>query len=242
MRILAVADTEEKALWDHWNEDTSERLSDVGLILSAGDLSAEYLEFLVTMLNVPLVYVRGNHDGAYENTPPEGCIDADGLVVEVKCPGKGGSKGYKLGEEGLRTVRILGFGGSMRYKYGARDMYSEREMTRRVVKASLTLTSDRLRGKTDLDILLTHSPCSGYGDMEDLPHQGFKCFNSLLEKTTPKFHVYGHVHKEYSGAAFDGGDERPVEGAGGIKGFHRMIEHPSGTTLINASGYQLIEI
>ncbi len=242
MQILAIADTEEKALWDHWSEETAERLSDVGLILSAGDLDAKYLEFLVTMLNVPLVYVRGNHDGSYESAPPEGCIDAEGKIVEVKCPETGGVKGYRFGDEGLRTVRILGLGGSMRYKYGAEDMYTEQEMMRRIVRAGFSLAADKLKGKDGFDILLTHSPCKGYGDMTDLPHSGFDCFNKLLEKCRPKLHVYGHVHKEYSGAEFDGGGERPVDGAGESKGFHRLIEHPSGAMLINASGYQLIEI
>ena len=114
----------------------------------------------------------------------------------------------------------------MRYRPGAKNMDTEKEMLRRVVKTSLGLASDRLKGKDDIDILLTHAPCRGYGDMEDIPHQGFECFNSLLERTKPAFHVYGHVHKEYRGAT----------------GFQRLIEHPSGTTLINASGYQLIEI
>ena len=81
MKILMIADTEERRLWDDWTEETGERLSDIGLILSAGDLDADYLEFLVTMLNVPLVYVRGNHDGDYDRKPPEGCISADGRAM-----------------------------------------------------------------------------------------------------------------------------------------------------------------
>ena len=55
MKILLVADREERALWGAWSEDMRQRLSDVSLILSAGDLDPAYLEFLVTMLNVPLV-------------------------------------------------------------------------------------------------------------------------------------------------------------------------------------------
>ena len=220
----------------------------MGLILSAGDLDAAYIEFLVTMLNVPLVYVRGNHDGSYENAPPEGCIAADGKIIEVKCPKTGGVKGYKLGEEGLRTVRILGLGGSMRYKYGAEDMYTEQEMTRRVMKAGISLAADKLRGKDGFDILLTHSPCKGYGDMTDLPHTGFECFNKLLERCRPKYHVYGHVHKEYGGDSYSRDKVAGVamasasEAENGIIGYRQSIEHPSGTTLINASGYQLIEI
>ena len=85
MKILVIADHEEKALWDDWSEQTAEQFSDIDLILSAGDLDADYLEFLVTMLNVPLVYVHGNHDESYQKNPPQGCIDADEKIVEIKC-------------------------------------------------------------------------------------------------------------------------------------------------------------
>ena len=34
------------------------------LVVSCGDLPFDYLEYLVTVLNVPLVYVPGNHDPA----------------------------------------------------------------------------------------------------------------------------------------------------------------------------------
>lgn len=236
MKILAIADTEERLLWESWNKDTAARLSDVGLILSAGDLGADYLEFIVTMLDVPLVYVRGNHDGAYNETPPGGCIDADGRVIEVKCPVAGGKSGYGNGEEGLRTIRILGLGGSMRYRPGAEDMYSEAEMYRRVMKAGIALAADNLKGKKGFDILLTHAPCKGYGDMEDIAHNGFACFEWLLKKYRPVYHVYGHVHKEY-GRGMSGGED-PLQ----IRGYRKSIDHPSGTTLINASGYRILEI
>ena len=229
MKILLISDTEERSLWDNWNEATAERLADVDLILSAGDLKAEYLEFLVTMLNVPLVYVRGNHDGMYDENPPEGCEDADGRLVEIEC-GWGPSR---------QKVRILGLGGSMRYKDEASDMYTEREMEARVRKAERDIRKCRLtdsllsiirqdlkdgdeKEQSGFDILLTHSPCRGYGDMEDLPHRGFECFNYLLNKYSPQLHCYGHVHREY----------------GRIE---RAIMHPSGTLLINGSGHHIID-
>ena len=229
MKILLISDTEERSLWDNWNEATAERLADVDLILSAGDLKAEYLEFLVTMLNVPLVYVRGNHDGMYDENPPEGCEDADGRLVEVEC-GWGPSR---------QKVRILGLGGSMRYKDEASDMYTEHEMEARVKRAERDIRKHRLtdsllsiirqdskgedeKGQSGFDILLTHAPCRGYGDMEDLPHMGFECFNDLLNKYSPQLHCYGHVHREY-----------------GL--IERTIRHPSGTLLINGSGHQIID-
>lgn len=213
MKLLLIADKEEKYLWDHWSQQTAEDLSDIGLILSAGDLNATYLEFLVTMLNVPLVYVRGNHDEMYEENPPEGCICADGEIVEVEC--------YK--DPLRRKVRILGLGGSMKYRDDSEDMYTEKEMSWRITRLWKQFLRGRLRGKTGFDILLTHAPCKGHGDMDDLPHNGFECFNRLLEKYHPKLHVYGHIHREYGG-------------------FSRTITHPSGTLLVNANGYCIVEI
>ena len=73
MRILAVSDEECPALWDHYRPG---RLDGYDLIVSAGDLKADYLSFLVTMAHAPLLYVRGNFravlvdaqigDGAHE--------------------------------------------------------------------------------------------------------------------------------------------------------------------------------
>ncbi len=203
-KVLLIADREERSLWGDWSDYTRERLSDVGLILSAGDLDPDYLEFLVTMLNVPLVYVRGNHDGRYDEKPPEGCINADGKIVEAA------------------GLRILGLGGSMRYKRGAPDMYTETEMKRRIRSIQWRALADRLSGRDGFDILLTHEPCRGYGDMEDIAHTGFECFNDLLKRYSPRFHCFGHVHEEYGR-------------------FQRLREHPSGTLLINACGHYIFE-
>ena len=221
MKILLIADHEDKALWEHWSKKTQERLSAVKLILSAGDLDADYLEFLVTMLNVPLVYVHGNHDEKYRKKPPLGCVDADGRVVDIKV-GKNSE-----------CIRILGLGGSMRYKEYAPHMYSEKEMAKRIAGLKRTVLRDavkgRLKGRRGIDILLTHAPCKGYGDLNDLPHQGFDCFNDLLNRQRPKLHVYGHVHKNYT------------RGGGGSAGFQRVMTHPSGTLLVNADKSSIIE-
>ena len=59
MKILTVADEECPFLWDYY---TPGKLSKYELILSSGDLKAEYLSFLVTMARCPVLYVHGNHD------------------------------------------------------------------------------------------------------------------------------------------------------------------------------------
>lgn len=63
MKVLLLADVESKALWDFYRR---EELEGINLILSCGDLNAEYLSFLATMSSVPVLYVHGNHDAKYK--------------------------------------------------------------------------------------------------------------------------------------------------------------------------------
>ena len=74
MKILIVSDEESPYLWDYY---TPGRLAGIDMILSAGDLKASYLSFLVTMANRPLLYVPGNHDAAYAAAFP---ANASGLI------------------------------------------------------------------------------------------------------------------------------------------------------------------
>ena len=60
MKILTISDEEMPQFYDFYREGMFDQYD---LILSCGDLAPEYLEFLVTMTGVPLLYVRGNHDG-----------------------------------------------------------------------------------------------------------------------------------------------------------------------------------
>ena len=176
MRILAIADEPSQRLW---GDLCREALSGVDLILSAGDLPAKYLSFLTCFTSAPIVYVPGNHDDRYAKEPPEGCLCADGKVVSVK------------------GVRILGLGGSIRYRPDGVHMYTEKEMASRI--GSLRR---QLRAAGGFDILLTHAPIRGFGDQEDFAHRGFECFGPLLDAWRPAVMVHGHVHKAYTGAGF----------------------------------------
>ncbi len=113
MRILTIADKECRALWDYYQPGT---LKGVDLILSCGDLDPDYLQFLVTMAGCPLLYVRGNHDERYDRKPPLGCTCIEDKVYD------------------FHGLRILGLGGSMRYK-NSPCMYTEAEMQARIRKA-----------------------------------------------------------------------------------------------------------
>jgi len=56
MKILALAD--EVVSFIH-SPTVRDRFADVDLVVSCGDLPAAYLEYVVTLLNKPLVYVPG---------------------------------------------------------------------------------------------------------------------------------------------------------------------------------------
>ena len=170
MKILVVSDEEDQFLWDFYKPG---RLKGIDLILSAGDLKAEYLSFLVTMANRPLLYVHGNHDGSYAQRPPEGCQCIDGKLVTV-----GG-------------LRILGLGGSALYN-GGPHQYTEKQMRRRIHRLRLKLA---LAG--GVDIVLTHAPVRGFGDEDNMTHRGFEAFLPLLDKYKPRYLVHGHIHQRY---------------------------------------------
>ena len=170
MKILFLADEEAKVYWDFFKKEDFEG---VDLIVSCGDLKAEYLSFLATMVPVPVLYVHGNHDAKYDKKPPEGCICIDDCIYEFK------------------GVRILGLGGSHRYKPGPYQ-FKEREMAKRVRKLFW-----KLKFKKGFDILVTHSPARGLHDAEDMCHMGFEVFNKLIEQYRPKYFVHGHVHLNY---------------------------------------------
>ena len=170
MKILLLADVECKALWDYYRK---EEVEGVDLILSCGDLNAEYLSFIATMTSLPVLYVHGNHDTKYSLRAPEGCTCIDDTVYR------------------FRGLRILGLGGSMRYKNDDWQ-YTEEQMRSRIRKMWYPLWREK-----GFDILLTHAPSKGIHDGTDLPHMGFEVFKKLMDKYNPGYFIHGHVHMNY---------------------------------------------
>lgn len=196
MKILAVSDVNAKRYYDYYAPGS---LDGIDLILACGDLHREYLEFLVTMAHCPLLYVRGNHDERLIEAPPEGCECIDGRLVVVD------------------GVRILGLGGSFRYRRDGTCMYSERQMQRRIRRLQLQLL--RYGG---FDILVTHAPARHINDLDTYAHRGFECFVELLDRYHPRFFIHGHIHMNY-------GVRIPRKTARGE------------TTIVNAYEYCLLE-
>ena len=171
MKLLLVADEEDPYLWDYYRPG---RLSGYDMILSAGDLKPNYLIFLVTLANRPLLYVHGNHDVCYDSEPPEGCDCIDGKLTVCK------------------GLRILGLGGSALYN-GRPYQYTEKQMEKIIRK-----TRRSVKKAGGVDIILAHAPPRGYGDGDDLAHRGFECFLTLMDEYQPRYFIHGHQHLNYS--------------------------------------------
>jgi len=171
MIILALSDEVVPVLY---GANLRERYANTDLIVSCGDLPPEYLEYIVSVLNVPLLYVPGNHDA--DDLHVWGGQSVDGRVVRI---------------EGLT---IAGLGGCRRYKPQGRHQYSEGEMVWRVAKLALKLLFQRLLTRRKLDLFITHAPPFGIHDGKDLAHIGFIAFRGLIHIFKPSWMLHGHTH------------------------------------------------
>ena len=156
--VLAVSDEVDNVLY-----------ADVGavrearLIVACGDLPFDYLGYLMNALDVPLVFVPGNHDpdvsgyrtsragltlraGLPARTPwPAGAVSADRAVVDVA------------------GLRLAGLGGCRRYRDGP-NQYTPRQQARRAHSLARRARWRELRDGRGVDVLLTHAPPRGAGD------------------------------------------------------------------------------
>src|ERR1700731_2630800 len=125
--VLAVSDEPDEGL-----AADPEVAGSADLIVACGALPFDYLGALMNALDVPLVFVPGNHDpdlsgyrtsragltlraGIPVRAPwPGGAINADGRVVDVA------------------GLRIAGLGGCRRYCAGP-NQYTDREQARRAM-------------------------------------------------------------------------------------------------------------
>jgi Icc-related predicted phosphoesterase len=160
-----------------------DRYSDVELVIGCGDLPFYYLEFIVTMLPAPVLYVRGNHDDRPYHmsngrvaTHAEGCEDLHGKVIQ---------------QSGLL---IAGIQGSRRYRPDGQCMYSDEEVTGILISMLPKLLLNRVRFGRYLDLLVAHSPPFSIHDRSDLAHTGFKPFLPFMRRFRPRYLLHGHVH------------------------------------------------
>jgi Icc-related predicted phosphoesterase len=152
----------------------------VELILGCGDLPYEYLEYIVTFLNVPMMYVPGNHDPKYDLARKETFAEG-GINLDLKI---------------IRHNKFLigGFGGCIRYRPDGINQYTQADAYSRAFSMLPRLLLNRIQYGRALDILISHSPPFGIHDDSDPAHHGLKAINWLIRVAQPRYHFHGHIH------------------------------------------------
>lgn len=217
MKILCVSDQIDPLVY---SSGAKQYFNDIDVVLCAGDLAMEYVDYIVTTLNVPTYFVFGNHNleeySVYH--PTEGGVRFNVDDSLSHCHGAVYA-GFRVLREG--SLLIAGCSGSMRYNTG-NCQFTEGQMKFRLLKMVPKLLFNKIRYGRYLDIFLTHASPLGIHDKPDRCHMGFNCYNWFIKKFKPKFMVHGHIH------LYDQNESRVTE-----------LE---STTIANAFSHYIIEI
>lgn len=180
MKILALSD---QIIPFIYSPAVRQRFHTVDLVIGCGDLPYAYLEFVLTMLDKPSYFVRGNHDEILEHvtetqsrTHPHGATDLHRRSIREK------------------DLLLAGIEGSLRYRPGS-FQYRQDEMWFHVLHLVPALLANRALHGRYLDIFVTHAPPEGIHDRPDLPHRGIRAFRWLVKVFQPALYFHGHVHR-----------------------------------------------
>lgn len=180
MHLLALSDKESPLVY---SANIKNRFCHVDLAFGCGDLSYFYLEYVISSLDIPLYYVRGNHAPKIEfgvggmRVAPWGAVNLNKKVVRDPKTG----------------LLLAGIEGSLRYNKGDHQ-YSQWKMLMMVIGLIPKLLINKMRYGRYLDILVTHAPPLGIHDQNDLPHRGIRAFKWFVKVFQPAYHLHGHVH------------------------------------------------
>jgi len=180
VNLLTISDKECLRVY---SPNIKARFQDIDLVISCGDLSYHYLEYVLSSLDVPLYFVRGNHAKDIEygtKTPrvaPWGAVNLHKKVLQDKKTG----------------LLMAGIEGCLSYNDG-KHQYSQGQMWGMVLQLVPRLVWNKFRFGRFLDVFVTHAAPWGIHDQDDRCHQGIKAFKWLVRTFQPAYHVHGHIH------------------------------------------------
>jgi Icc-related predicted phosphoesterase len=180
MKLLCLSDVEVPAVY---SSRIRERFPGLGAVISCGDLPWYYLEYVVSMLDLPLYYVQGNHVFDVEDSEgevrhhPQGAINLHRQVIY----------------DPQLDLILAGIEGSLFYNRRAYQ-YTQRQMWQMVLGLVPQLMFNKIRYGRYLDVFVTHAAPTGIHDEDDPAHKGVDAFLWLIENFSPKLHLHGHIH------------------------------------------------
>ena len=178
-KILSISDQVDPIIYSNSLKD---RYNDVDFVLSCGDLSYLYLEYIISVLNRPLYFVHGNHDPLQElnlGEPRSNPYGAQNLHKRI------------IREHNLI---LAGVEGSILYNRRTPYQYSQGQMWSHVLSLVPGLLCNKLIHGRYLDIFVSHAPPKGVHEGSDWAHQGINAFRWLIDTFQPAYHFHGHIH------------------------------------------------
>ncbi len=233
MKILCVSDYVDPMIY---NQNVKNSFSDIDLILCAGDLPMDYVDFIVTVFNKPTYFVFGNHDlkeyhfyhKDFRSSPQKSFHEfndishAHGAIYLGFKSFINTDLTYTDPVTGRKTpLLIAGASGSRKYNNGL-CQFTETQMKLKLLRMVPKLIRNKIKYGRYLDIFMTHASPRHIHDHDDPCHVGFECFNWFLQRFKPTFMVHGHIH------LYDLREER--------------IGNYYNTTVVNAYAHCVIEL
>lgn len=218
LRVLVISDVVDRRLYSSKIKDVT---GDVDLVISCGDLPAYYLDFIISNLGKPLLYVSGNHDHYNDFPVAYGLSLYKNMNYPFNDNGGFGGKNIDNIIENYKGILFTGLEGSALYNNGEHQ-YSDRQMSFKITRLTPGLLLNKIFKGRYIDVLVAHSPPFGIHDMDDQAHKGFKPFLSFIKSFHPKYLLHGHVH------LYDSRENR--------------VSEFMGTKIINCYDYQIIDI
>ena len=201
IRFLATSDIKEPALEYAPNRES---LGTLDGILGCGDLDPAWLSFLGDAFNAPIVYVRGNHDrgGEWEERPLRVPVGLEAGRVNRLC-----------------GIAIVGLGWPGVFDAGNRRRpWLAWRQAGAIARRALR---NRLLGRREPFIVISHVPPAGIGDAADAYHRGFGAYRWLLGRLRPPIWIHGHTT---------------------TASVSRLVEHTADACVANATGALLVEL
>ncbi len=159
MKILTIADLHT------WNTRELESIQglDYNCCCLLGDISEGVLKIIKLLVNKPLFGVLGNHDD------PSSLSHCGIDNIDRKCVT-------------INGVKIVGFGGSHRYKNGDYPMLTQKES---IIAADVCPCGD---------ILISHDTAYHVMKRFDKAHCGLKGLSGYIANSKPSLNICGHYH------------------------------------------------
>lgn len=178
MNVLSISDVIVPIIY---SPRIRQRFDNDDLCIGCGDLPYAYQEYVISMLDIPYFFVRGNHDKEVEYS----------RAGNRKQPR--GARNLHLSVIKHAGLLMAGIEGSLRYRDGP-FQYSQSEMWVHATRIIPGIIRNRVLYGRYLDIFVSHAPPRGIHDQDDHTHQGIDAFRWILGVFKPAYHFHGHIH------------------------------------------------